>query len=460
MENLTHEHTLTDFWKIPASMVAFEDEREDEPDDPPQERIRVAMPPWEDRAKPGLYQWEGASLYAPAVGVASPCDDISEAVRVDPALGRVSLPFNLDQAVTNLLTEQYLQQETGHSLICLARRIYYKIKPLVPRFVQIRLRQKAVDRMCHRKFPAWEIDASVDLLHRNLLAKLLQARPAAALPMISFWPQGAEMCLLLTHDVETSVGIGNILKIANIEQRLGFRSAWNFVPERYPLDPCILSELQACGFEIGVHSLHHDGRLFESYRLFQQRAERINHYLRQWRSVGFRSESNLRNLEWISALIQAQYDSSCVSSEWYGAQPGGSCTVFPFVYRGLVELPITLQQDFTLLDILKLSPKSTLEHWMATVQSIKKLNGLALLNTHPDYMTSPERLRLYEQFLEYMQSERHCWHTLPREAAGWWLDRRASKLLQIGDEWRILGPASDRGRVRQVSLRESELVFN
>ena len=101
---------------------------------------------------------------------------------------------------------------------------------------------------------------------------------------------------------------------------------------------------------------------------FSNMQPRSIEYLRQWGSVGFRSESNLRNLEWISEHIQAEYDTSCVSTEWYGAQPGGCCTVFPFIYRDLVELPITLQQDFTLLDILKLISRRNLNHWIDTVQ--------------------------------------------------------------------------------------------
>jgi hypothetical protein len=454
MGNLTHKHSLTNFWKIPSDLVSFDDGRTDTT----KEQMVVSMPPQDTQTKPALYQWEKANLFAPVPGFNSKSNDISSDIRVDPASRTVSLPFNIDQAVLNLLTEQYIQQESNQYLFLLARQLYYKLKPLMPRFVQVQLRQKLVDYMSRRKFPTWAVDASVDLLHRNLLVKLLKTNPgSSSMPMISFWPQGADMCLLLTHDVESLDGIENIKKIINIEQKLGFRSVWNFVPEKYPLDPCILRELQASGFEIGVHGLYHDGRLFESYNLFQQHASKINKYLRQWGSVGFRSESNLRNLEWISKYIQAEYDTSCVSAEWYGAQPGGCCTVFPFIYRDLVELPITLQQDFTLLDILKLTPEETLNHWIDSVQSIKKINGLVLINVHPDYMTSPDRLKLYENFLEAMKSEMSCWHALPKEAARWWIDRNNSELSPAGAGWRIDGPASDRGVVMKVSLSEGKL---
>jgi hypothetical protein len=456
LENVTHKHSFIEFWKIPSDLVSIDDEKTDKI----REQFIIKMPPQENQAKPALCQWGSAHFFAPVPVLKSKSNDISAAVKVDPNSCTVSLPFNIDQAVMYLLTEQYIQQETDHTIVCLARKLYYKLKPLLPRFMQIRVRQKAINRMRQRKFPTWELDTSVDLLHRNVLVKLLELNPGSSLPMISFWPQGADMCLVLTHDIETLAGIENVLKIINIEQKLGFRSVWNFVPERYPLDLDLLRELQASGFEIGVHGFCHDCRLFESYDIFQERAAKINEYLKQWGSVGFRSESNLRNLDWISKHIQTKYDTSCVSTEWYGAQPGGCCTVFPFIYRNLVELPITLQQDFTLLEILKLSPKETLNHWMNTVKSIRQINGLVLINVHPDYMKSPERLNLYENFLKTIKREMDFWNALPKEAAGWWLDRNNSVLSYEGGGWRINGPASNCGVVKEVHLQDGQLAFS
>jgi peptidoglycan/xylan/chitin deacetylase (PgdA/CDA1 family) len=454
MEYLT-THTLTDFWKIPAGLVAFNDSRIDAI----KGSITVSMPAKETKTKPSLYQWENAFLYAPITGFNPELNDITAEIHVDPISRSVSLPFNIDRAVMNLLTEKYIDEESNHSLFILGRRFYYKIKPILPRFIQVWIRQNAVARMSNKSFPSWEIDTSVDLLHRNLLTKLLEANPGSSLPMISFWPRGATICLVLTHDIETHLGLENIKKITNIEQKKGFRSVWNFVPEKYPVDLKLLRELQDSGFEVGVHGLTHDGRLFDSYKIFTRRAAKINDYLNKWGGVGFRSESNLRNLDWISEHIKVEYDSSCVSSEWYGAQPGGSCTTFPFIYRNLVELPLTLQQDFTLLDILKLSPEDTLNHWIQTVELIKALNGLVLICVHPDYMNSPERLRMYEQFLEFIQGEHNCWHALPKEVASWWIDRNNSELLQSDNGWHISGSASDCGVVMNLSLHGGKLCI-
>ena len=50
------------------------------------------------------------------------------------------------------------------------------------------------------------------------------------------------------------------------------------------------------GFEVGVHGLNHDGKYYNSRAIFRERALKINRYIRDWGSVGFRSPSMLHNL--------------------------------------------------------------------------------------------------------------------------------------------------------------------
>lgn len=455
METTKHKNSFLDFWKIPTNIVSFCESREETT----KGGFLVFMPPQDLQTKATLVRWKNAHLSVPITDSNLKTDDISVAITSDPSSGIIKLPFNFDQAITNLLTEKYLENDYNHSLYLLSRIFYFKLKPLLSRFIQIWIRKRAVKYMSLREFPSWELDTSVDLMQRYLMAKLLEIRRDPTLPIISFWPQGAEICFLLSHDVETYSGIQNIPKIINIEKKYGFRSVWNFIPERYPLDLSIIRELQDSGFEIGVHGLYHDGKLFDSLTVFQQRATKINQYIRQWESAGFRSPSNIRNIDWISKYIQTEYDSSYVSSEWYGAQPGGCCTVFPFLYNHIVELPTTLQQDFTLLEILNQTPEETLKHWIKTVQKIKTVNGLVQINIHPDYLTTPDRLILYENFLAYMKSELNCWHALPRDVARWWRDRNNSELVLAGTKLYVDGPARDRAKVMSIRLHEGDLVI-
>jgi hypothetical protein len=138
---------------------------------------------------------------------------------------------------------------------------------------------------------------------------------------------------------------------------MGFRSSFNFVPERYAVDPALRAELTAAGFEVGVHGLNHDGKLYSSKAEFDRRAVQINDYIREWGAVGFRSPAMHHNLEWLKAL-DIEYDASTFDTDPFEPQPDGVGTVFPFwVARddgsGYVELPYTLAQDFTLFVLMK-----------------------------------------------------------------------------------------------------------
>ena len=71
----------------------------------------------------------------------------------------------------------------------------------------------------------------------------------------------------------------NFHKLMEIEEELGFRSSFNFVPERYNVSESLRKELINRGFEVGVHGLNHDGKLYESKEIFNERAIKINKYL-------------------------------------------------------------------------------------------------------------------------------------------------------------------------------------
>ena len=47
--------------------------------------------------------------------------------------------------------------------------------------------------------------------------------------------------------------------------------------------------LEQSGFEVGVHGLEHDGKLYSSKATFAAKASRIREYLQRWNACGFRS---------------------------------------------------------------------------------------------------------------------------------------------------------------------------
>jgi hypothetical protein len=81
-----------------------------------------------------------------------------------------------------------------------------------------------------------------------------------------------------------------------------YTTAEGGAPERYPLDMHLMAELRQRGFEVGVHGLRHDGKLFDLRSGFMQRAKSINGYLQAWNAKGFRAELMHRQPEWMQAL--------------------------------------------------------------------------------------------------------------------------------------------------------------
>jgi hypothetical protein len=224
---------------------------------------------------------------------------------------------------------------------------------------------------------------------------------------------------VLTHDIETAPGQTHARVVADLDAQYGFRSSFNFVPERYPVDRGLMEELRARGFEIGVHGLKHDGKLFRSPAEFRRRAARINRYLKDFGAVGFRAPLTHRNPAWMQAL-EIEYDLSFFDTDPYEPMPGGTMSIWPFQLGRFVELPYTLVQDYTLTAVLK---ETTPRIWLEKVDFLERYAGLALLNTHPDYLRTPATERVYAQFLEAMSRRTQYWHALPKEVARWWRDR-------------------------------------
>ncbi len=148
------------------------------------------------------------------------------------------------------------------------------------------------------------------------------------------WPEGKKFAFVLTHDVESKTGLGRCQPLMQLEMELGFRSSFNFIPEgSYRVPAELREELTANGFEVGIHDLKHDGRLFASLHAFKRRAARINSYAREWGASGFRSGFMLRNLDWLHNL-DVQYDASTFDTDPFEPQPEGCKGVKPSSHSG------------------------------------------------------------------------------------------------------------------------------
>ncbi|MFZ4790767.1 MAG: hypothetical protein ACOYMW_07735 [Candidatus Competibacteraceae bacterium] len=354
-----------------------------------------------------------------------------------------------DGGIDRFLLEEYASK--GGSM---KRSAYYALKPFIPRSLQLALRRRYVEAQKKQTFPAWPIEEVVTTRVEAYEKTLAERSPSGEFHRIAYWPDGFRFAFAITHDVEWDSGLRHAPALLQIEKRLGFISSWNLVPERYPIDWKIVDALREVGSEIGIHGLKHDGRLFQSKRLFLSRLAKIQEYAHSWGAVGFRSPSTLRNAEWMMAM-GFEYDSSFPDSDPYEPQPGGCCSPWPYFLGNMVELPLTMPQDHTLYEILK---HPDLALWHVKVAWLQKVEGLVLINVHPDYMMSDGRLQQYEEFLSWMKEQRGMWHALPRDISRWWRDRDRSNLVASGGTWEVEEPAAARASVLRVYIRGNSIV--
>ena len=295
-------------------------------------------------------------------------------------------------------------------------KAYYQIKPFIPRRLQITLRRARAWIKMRTHCDVWPIDEEAATPPKNWQG----------------WPDGKRFAFILTHDIDFARGQERCRALVELEQKMGFTGSYNFVPERYPVREELRNYLKKNGFEVGVHGLNHDGKYYNSLRIFRERSAKINRYIKTWDSVGFRSPSMLHNLDWLHGL-DIKYDSSTFDTDPFEPQPDGVGTIFPFWVAsgngggGYIEIPYTLPQDFTLFVLLR---QRNIDIWKRKLDWIVSKGGMALMLIHPDYINNGENregreeypLRYYAEFLSYVQKtyRGQYYHVQPKELAKFW----------------------------------------
>jgi len=292
----------------------------------------------------------------------------------------------------------------------LRNRIYYAVKPVLPRWFRTMLRGRRARRILKNCTGTWPI-----------------YEPGGRRPQgWPGWPDGKQFSFVLSHDVESVRGLKRCRQLAELEMQHGFRSSFNFIPEGdYRVPEELRGWLRGNGFEVGVHDLHHDGSLFRSRPSFERAAAAINRRLAEWGAAGFRAGFMLHKLDWLHSL-NIEYDASTFDVDPFEPQADGVETIFPFWiprpeielggpresraidsgenHGGYIELPYTMVQDFNLFVVLQ---QRTTDLWSRKLDWIARKGGMALLNTHPDYMSFDDArpradeypVRLYADFL-------------------------------------------------------------
>lgn len=296
-------------------------------------------------------------------------------------------------------------------------KIYYTIKPYMPRRLRLALRRVLTSRKVKACRGIWPI------------------HEAASRPPKDWkgWPEAGRFPFVITHDVEGTEGINRIKRLAELEMSYGFRSSYNLVPEgEYEVTQELITWLRERGFEVGVHDLRHDGRLHESKESFARSAVKINGYLKQWGVTGFRSGFMRHHLDWFHDL-DIEYDASTFDTDPMEPQPDAAGTIFPFWVPtpdkrggrdGYAELPYTLPQDSTLFLLLQ---EKTSRIWIDKLDWVASHGGMALVNIHPDYLRFEDEpategtfpVARYIELLQHVRDKyaERAWNALPIQIA-------------------------------------------
>jgi hypothetical protein len=278
-------------------------------------------------------------------------------------------------------------------------------------------------------------------------------------PFIWFWPEECSSCSIITHDVEQVKGRDFCLALMDLDEKFGIKSSFQLIPEgRYSLSSSFLQNIRSRGFEVNVHDLNHDGRLFTSEARFFSRAPRINQYGRELGAQGFRSGALYHNLDWYGGL-EFSYDMSVPNAAHLDPQRGGCCTVMPYFIGKILELPVTTTQDYSLFHILG---QHSIDHWKQQITQITEKHGLASFIIHPDYILEQRTQDTYKSLLAYLadlRSKEKIWIALPREVNQWWRARSQMKLIRPGNSWVIEGPDKDKARVAYAAMDGNRLVY-
>lgn len=429
----------------------------------PQRFVRLAVPP-PGEGQPGYFLFGPevtcfgrSSGAAPSAVPDSALPDLSGQVAQEN--GMVSLPFDPCEVASNLRLEQYAAERSSRSSSLLSR-LYYLFRPFLPVTVRRHFQRFHLRNWEKIPFPRWPVDCSVDDLYRQLL--LLAVRQSGEpIPFIWFWPEGRSAAMLMTHDVETTAGRDLCPALMDLDESYGIPASFQIVPEaRYEVPPAFLASIRARGFEVVVHDLNHDGRLYKNRAEFLRRAVRINAYLEEFGTAGFRAAVLYRRQVWYDAL-RCSYDMSVPNVARLDPQRGGCCTVMPYFIGNIVELPVTMTQDYTIFNILNDGSDAL---WQRQIEIIRSRNGLMSFIVHPDYVVDTQHRAIFEDLLRLLarlRDQENVWVARPGDMNCWWRQRAAMQLLETADGgWRIEGEGSEHACLAWASERDGQLVLS
>jgi len=374
----------------------------------------------------------------------------------------VTLPFDPSEVIENLQLERYKNRLGSHARSRWEnslRNAYYALRPWMNINVRKHFQRAYIRRARRIGFPHWPVDTTVEDLNEQLFLRCVKAKGVDRLPFIWFWPGGAKGCVVMSHDVEERVGLDFCRELMDMDEFAGIRSSFQLIPEqRYQIPTSLVEAIRSRGFELNIHDLNHDGRLFRNRSEFLRRAARINKYGQVYGVRGFRSGTLYRNQDWYDAL-EFSLDMSVPNVAHLDPQRGGCCTVTPYFIGDILEIPLTTTQDYMLFHLLN---DFSLDLWIMQTRTILERNGLVSFIVHPDYVIESRARSVYRCLLDYLRqlrSSERLWFALPSEVDEWCRARRKMRVVERDGQWRIEGPGSERAKLAFAKAGDENLQY-
>lgn len=254
-----------------------------------------------------------------------------------------------------------------------------------------RIKRRSMKRWA--AFPRWPLDLSADFLAD--IAGVHSSFARGPTPVI------------LTHDLDSPEGLRNLhVRFLDLEESVEARSTNYIVPCAWPIDHTLLGEVAARGNEIGIHGYDHSNLTpFLGQEGRRRRLRAAQSLIERYGAFGYRAPSLLRTRALIADLKAFyRYDSSIPTSGGLFPTPNNGCaSARPFFVEGLLEIPVTMPRDGSLL-FLGCRPHEILSLWIQCANRIADSGGIVVLLTHCEdrFSGNPVMFATYRAFLEHV----------------------------------------------------------
>jgi hypothetical protein len=280
-------------------------------------------------------------------------------------------------------------------------------------------------------FPGWPDESRLDDLRARIWAGAAK-RTNVGLSTPAY-PKGCRGTVLLTHDIDSRADIDRIAPLRQLERQLGLVSSIGFIPEISWPDRAVIAALVEDGCEVYCHDIRHNGKLpYSSQASMRASFDRFFERNGDARDLlrGFRSGQLLMTAQLLGVVGEFfEYDLSLPDTERGGpyGSTAGCASVYPFLVDDLLEIPLTMPQDFFLANVERLDSDGMLSVWRDKLEAVLARGGVAVLNTHPIW-ANPARASVWSAYGRLLETiaAANAWVATPSSLREWLFGRRKS----------------------------------